>query len=416
MHLKISGLNFKTVPVEIREKFSVEKDAIKFALENLPEYEGLEEAVVLSTCNRFEVYAVTDDDCEESLQKFIGDLTGTKADSGLYEYEDRDCIEHLFNVSASLDSLVVGESQILSQVKEAYRIAKSVGATHTILNTLFHRAIASGKSVRTETGISLKSVSISSAAVELAAKKLGGLENRNALIFGAGKMALLVAQHLKSHGVKKILVANHHLSRAEDMAEKIGGKAVSWENALKSAVDVDIVITSTGAPHYVIKPEQIPELMKSRAGREIFFTDIAVPRDVDPEVGKIPGVTLYNIDDLETVVDSHKQARLEEAESAKKIIAEDVENIVERFKYLKYRPIMADLSDRAEKIREREVRRFSGKMHDLNDEDKKVIDNMTKMIVRKLLRMPMMKLNSSAGTNAANFYAEAMKALFTEKG
>ncbi len=414
MHLKVLGLNFKTTPVEIREKFSVSKDEIKNRLENLDEYEGLDEAVVLSTCNRFEIYAVADNPYENSLKKFMDDLTGIEIDSGLYEYENRECIKHLFEVAASLDSLVLGEGQILSQVKEAYRIAKSVEATHTVLNTLFNRAVASGKLVRTETGIALKSVSVSSAAVELAAKNLNGLENKNALIFGAGKMALLVAQHLKSHGVKKIFVANHHIERAVDMANKIDGEAVSWENALKSADNVEVVVTSTGAPHYVVKPEPVRELMKRREGREIFFIDIAVPRDVDPEVGKIPGVNLCNIDDLETVVDLHKQARREEAESAKKIVAEEVEAVVERFKYLKFRPIMADLSDRAEKIREREVRRFSGKMHDLTDEDKKVIDNMTKMIVRKLLRLPMMKLNSSAGTREADFYAGAMRALFTE--
>ena len=303
----------------------------------------------------------------------------------------------------------------ISAVKERRRaMAKAANATGTILNTLFHRAIAVGKNVRTETKIAYNSVSVSSAAVELAAEKLGGLKDKTALIFGAGKMAQLTAQHLKSHGVKKILVANHHIERALEMAEKIGGEAVPWENAIQRALDVDIIITSTGAPHYVIKPWQTQQLMTRRAGRGIFFIDIAVPRDVDPEVGKIGGVTLYNIDDLEAVVESHVKARQLEAEEARKIIEVEVAAMTERFKYLKFQPLMADLSDRAEKIRERELKRISGKIPNLTDEERRALDQMTKKIVRKLLRLPMMKLNASAGTSQENFYAAAMQALFRE--
>ncbi len=414
MHLKILGLNYKTAPIEIREKFSVTKESIKRGLENLDEYEGLNEAVILSTCNRTEIYAATSNSCEGSVKNFFNDLIGGNFENFLYEYEGENCVRHLFEVSASLDSLILGEGQILSQVKDAYTTAKNIGATGTILNTLFHRAIAVGKNVRTETKIAYNSVSVSSAAVELAAEKLNGLKDKNALIFGAGKMAQLTAQHLKSHGVKKIFVANHHIERAEEMAEKIGGEAVAWENALLRAVDVDIIITSTGAPHYVIKPWQTQQLMTRRAGRGIFFIDIAVPRDVDPEVGKIGGVTLYNIDDLESVVESHVKARQLEAEEARKIIEVEVAAIMERFKYLKFQPLMADLSNRAEKIRERELKRISGKLPNLTDEERRAIEQMTKKIVRKLLRLPMMKLNASAGTNEENFYAAAMQALFRE--
>lgn len=416
MHLKVTGLNHTTAPIEIRERFSISKDAMRRGLENLDGYDGLSEAVILSTCNRSEIYAVTAAGCDDSVHQFLNDLIGGVVDKNfLYTYEDDACAEHLFKVAAGLDSLVLGEGQILSQVKEAYAIAKSAAATNTILNTLFHRAIATGKRVRTETRIAYNSVSVSSAAVELASKKLGGLEGRSALIFGAGKMAQLTAQHLLSRGLKKIFVANHHLSRAEEMAAKIGGQAVAWEDALISAAHVDIIITSTGAPHYVIKPWQTQQLMTRRAGRGIFFIDIAVPRDVDPEVGKIKGVTLYNIDDLESVVEKNLQSRQREAVLAKEIVAEDVAAVMERFKYLKFQPLMANLSERAEQIRLREIRRVASKLSDVTDEEQKIIDQMTRRIVRKLLRMPMMKLNASAGTDAENFYTEALKALFTEE-
>ena len=416
MHLKLLGLNHRTAPIEVREKFSVDKDALRRGLENLDGYDGLSEAVILSTCNRTEIYAVTGEGCVDSVRQFLNDLIGTVVDEKfLYEFTDEACARHLFEVSAGLDSLILGEGQILSQVKEAYATAKNSAATGTILNTLFHRAIAAGKAVRTETRITCNSISVSSAAVDLAINVLGGVENRSALIFGAGKMAQLTARHLLDHGLKKIFVANRHLERAQDMAAKIGGQAVPWEDAFTSAAHVDIIITSTGAPHYVVKPWQTQQLMARRDGRGIIFVDIAVPRDVDPEVGKIKGVTLYNIDDLESVVEKNLQARQREAEIAKKIVAEHVATVMERFKYLKFQPLMANLSERAEKIRGREIRRVSGKLPNLSEDERKVVDRMTRRIVRKILRMPMMKLNASAGTDAENFYAQAMWALFTDE-
>lgn len=416
MHLQVLGLNYKTAPIEVREKFSVNKNSIRQGLENLADYDGLNEAIILSTCNRSEIYSAYADGCEDSAKIFLNDLIGGEVDAEkfLYKYEGENCVRHLFEVAASLDSQVLGEGQILSQVKEAYSVAKSVDATGTILNTLFHKAITVGKVIRTETKIAYNSVSISSAAVDLAEKKLNGLSNKKVLIFGAGKMAHLTAQHLISHGIKKIFVANRHLERAEEMAKKIGGEPVAWEDALHKADDVDVIVTSTGAPHYVIKPWQTQQLMTRRKGRGIFFIDIAVPRDVDPEVGKIKGVTLYNIDDLESVVESNKKARQEEAKAAKKIVDEFVAATMERFKYLKFQPLMADLSERAEKIRERELKRIASKIQNLSDEEKKVVEQMSKKIVRKLLRLPMMKLNASAGTHEEKFYAEAVRALFGE--
>ncbi len=416
MQLMVIGLNHKTAPVDVRERFSIPKEALRKGLANLAEYSGINEAVVLSTCNRSEMYAVVDDveTDADALKQFLFDLTGNEEDIDeyLFTFVDEECIRHLFRVASSLDSLVLGEGQILSQVKAAYAMAREAGTTSTVLNTLFHRAIATGKRVRTETRIACNSVSVSYAAVELARKELGSLEGRKALIFGAGKMAKLTAQHLISHGVQKIYVANRHIEKARELAAEIDGEAIPFEGALKQAVDVDVIVTSTGAPHYVVKSWETRQLMTKRKGRPLFFIDIAVPRDVEPEAGEIKGVTLYNIDALESVVDDHVRARRAEAKGAARIVEEEVRSIEEKFRYLSFRPLMAHLSDRAERIRCREVRRAASKLPDLTEGEWRQVNQMTRMIVRKLLRMPMMKLNASAGTEEQQFYMDAMRALF----
>ncbi len=416
MQLLVLGLNHKTAPVAVRERFAIAKQAVRQGLDNLNDYEGINEAVILSTCNRSEMYAVVDDAEADlaTLKQFLFDLTGNEEniDDYLYEFIDEECIRHLFNVASSLDSLVLGEGQILSQVKAAYTIAREAGTTSTVLNTLFHRAIATGKRVRTETRIQYNSVSVSYAAVELAEKELKGLAGRQALIFGAGKMAELTIQHLRSHGVTQIYIANRHLERAQELAARFDGEAIPFEGALRRATDIDVIVTSTGAPHYVVKPWETQQLMTKRAGRPLFFIDIAVPRDVDPEVGDIRGVTLYNIDALEEVVDEHVQERQAEAKRAVRIVDEEVQNIQDKFQYLAFRPLMALLSDRCERIRQREIKRASSKLPELTQAEQRQIDHMTRMIVRKILRMPMMKLNAAAGTAQEQFYAEAMRALF----
>ncbi len=416
MQLLVLGLNHKTAPVDVRERFSIPKPSVRNGLANLNEYAGLSEAVVLSTCNRSEVYAVVDDveEDRDTLKQFMFDMAGNEEniDEYLYSFTEEECIRHLFRVAASLDSLVLGEGQILSQVKEAYAIAREEGTTSTVLNTLFHRAIATGKRVRTETRIAYNSVSVSYAAVELAREKFGTLEGRKALIFGAGKMAELTAKHLMARGIAKIYVANRHIEKARILAEQFHGEAVPFAVALRGAIDVDVVVTSTGAPHYVVKPWETQQLMTKRQGRPIFFIDIAVPRDVDPEVGDIRGVTLYNIDALESVVDEHVQERREEAVTADKIVEEEVAAIEDRFQYLSLRPLMALLSERCDRIRRRELKRMGSKLPDLSKEEQRQIEHMSRMIVRKILRMPMMKLNASAGTPQEQFYIDAMRALF----
>lgn len=274
MQLICFGLNHKTAPVAVREQFAIPKSAVRQGLANLGDYDGVNEAVVLSTCNRSEIYAVVESAADDlaSLKQFFFDLAGNEEDidAYLYTYMDEDCVRHLFRVAASLDSLVLGEGQILSQVKEAYALAREASATSTVLNTLMHRAIKTGKRVRAETRIQYNSVSVSYAAVELASEKLGGLEGRHALIFGAGKMAELTAQHLVAHGISLIYVANRHMERAAELAARFGGEAIPFEGALRHSLDADVIVTSTGAPHYVVKAWETQQFMTKRRGRPVF--------------------------------------------------------------------------------------------------------------------------------------------------
>ena len=416
MRLLTLGLNHRTAPIDVRERVSFSREELRTGLQNLGDYDGVSGLVVLSTCNRTELYAAVEDlaEGERSVRQFLCDLAqgGDDLDAYLYTYTDGAAIEHLFRVASSLDSLVLGEGQILSQVKGAYALAREAGVTGTILNLLFHRAIATGKRVRTETRIAYRSVSVSYAAVELAAASLGGLGGCGALIFGAGKMAELTAEHLRAHGIETIYVANRHIERARGLAERIGGEAIPFDRAMDYATNVDVVVTSTGAPHYVIKAWEARRLMARRHGMKIFFIDIAVPRDVDPDVTNIKGIELYNIDALEAVVDEHLGERQAEAVKAQKIVEEEVAALQERFKYLSFQPLMALLSGRCERIRAREIKRVSAKLPDLSEEEGRQVEHMSRMIVRKILRIPMMKLRSSAGTKDEAFYIEAMRSLF----
>ena len=415
MQFMVLGLNHKTAPVAVRESFAIAEETVRSGLRNLAEYENIDEAVVLSTCNRSELYAVVQgEEGAAALQQLFFDLADSSpgAQAYLYFYEGEACVRHLFCVASSLDSLVLGEGQILSQVKQAYALAREADATGTVLNTLFNRAIAVGKRVRTETHIAYNAVSVSYAAVQLAKKILGHLDGLNVLLFGAGRMAELTARNFADGGVQKIYVANRHIERAQALADCFHGEAVAFHRAFRDAVDMDVVVTSTGAPHYVVRSWETKRLMAQRQGRPLVFIDIAVPRDVDPSVGSIRGVTLYNIDDLEAVVEENLAGRRREAVLAQHIIDEETDALLERFQYLSFQPLMARLSDKAERIRRREVKRALTKLPDITPEQKKVVEHMSKMMVRKLLREPMTRLRRAAATPQEDFYAEAVRRLF----
>ncbi len=416
MQLVVLGLNHKTAPVEIRECFSLSEDQIRHGLRHLNQYDEIFECAILSTCNRTEMYAVIDDadDALPVLEEYLASMTGgrfTVADY-LFYYNDDECIRHLLRVAASLDSLVVGEGQILSQVKKAYSIARDSGTTGTVLNTLFHRAIAAGKKVRTRTRIAYNAVSVSYAAVELAKKVFGDLSHSNVLLLGAGEMSELTARHLVDNGVKTVFVSNRNFDRAEALAEKFRGVAVPFEDFMKSAVNADIVITSTGAPHYIIRAWDVAHLMPKRGGRPIIFIDIAVPRDVEPEVAAIAGASLYNIDALEAVVENNIRERFQEAQAAEAIIEEAVAEVLAKFRYLAFRPTLAGLKAKAESIRQRVLKRAFAKLPDAAPEDRKVIENMSRMLMRKILRDPILNITEAAGTGREHYYLEALRTLF----
>ena len=413
MQLVVLGLNHKTVSVDIREQFAISEESARNGLRHLDEQDGIEEAVVLSTCNRTEIYAVLEDgSAKRTLEQFCLALSGNSEAKKEYFFYLEDCIRHLFEVASGLDSMVIGESQILNQIKTAYTMALSEKATKTILNTLFHRAITTGKRVRTETRISYSAVSVSYAAVKLAERILGGLEDRTAMVFGAGEAAELLVKNLQGKGLKNVKVANRHMDKAEALAKTIGGEAVPFKSALSHADDVDIIVTATGASQYIVKAWDVRNLMMRRNTRPLVAIDIAVPCDIEPEVRDIRNVTLYNLDDLQEIVANNIRLRKEEAERAEVIVQEEIESIEDRFKYLTTRPVMVSLSDKAEEIRERELRHGLAKIEGLTDEDRKVLSHMTHMIVRKILREPMIRLNKYAGTEWESANKKAVTRLF----
>ncbi|MBP2645254.1 MAG: hemA [Firmicutes bacterium] len=416
MQLVVLGLNHKSAPVEIRECFAFSEEQIKHGLLRIREYEDVLEGLILSTCNRTEMYAVVDDaaDALPTLIDFLVSLNNTKVkvDEYLFYYAEEECIRHLFRVAASLDSLVVGEGQILSQVKKAYSIARDAQTMGTILNTLFNRAIAVGKKVRTKTKIAHSAVSVSYAAVELAKKVFGDLTCSNVLILGAGEMSELTARHLVENGVRTVFVSNRNHDRAICLAEQFHGIAVPYKDFLTCAVDADIVITSTGAPHYIIRTWDVAHLMAKRQGRPIIFIDIAVPRDIEPEVEAIAGVQLFNIDGLEAVVESNVQGRLREAKAAEQIVEEDLKELLVKFRYLSYRPVLARLAAKNERIRQRALKVAFNKLPNLTPEERRIIENMSKLLTRKLLRDPIVKVNEAAGTEEEQQYIDALRTLF----
>lgn len=424
MQLVVLGLNYKTAPVEIRETYSFSEEEVISALDHLYEHEEVIEIAILSTCNRTELYVVFEEDMELpakeamlSLLAHIKDKNVEPHEEYFFCYEGKEAIRHLFNVASSLDSLVVGEGQILSQVKKAYVLAHNHGGTGPILNITFQRAISVGKRVRAMTDIANTPVSISYTAVNLAADCLRDLSCATVLLLGAGQMSELTATHLQAKGVKTIFVSNRTYDRAAALANRFKGQAVPFSQSLVFAEQADILITSTGAPHYIVTKENAEALMMARNYRPLVMIDIAVPRDVDPEVSKIKGISLFNIDALESVVEENKQHRLDEAKKAEPMIAEAIDEIMDKLNYLSVRPMMVLLSEKAERIRRRELHRAMAKLPDISERDARIMENMSRMLVRKLLRDPMIHINEVAGKEDEEMYWELFSAMFNlERG
>ena len=308
MNFVVIGVNHQTAPVEVREHFAIPEARLPEAVKSLAAYPGVEEAMIVSTCNRVEMLARTSERHRRLARVSARSSTAFDPElyrKYLYEYRERDAVRHVFRVASSLDSMVVGEPQILGQVKEAYATARAVGAVNSQLDALLTRAFAVAKRVRNETAIATSAVSVASVAVDLAKKIFGNLQGKGVYLVGAGKMCELAARHLLAHGASKIYVANRTYERAVALAEKFNGEAIPFEQLYDTVTQADIVISSTGAPHAIFRKEHGEQFLRRRRNRPMFFIDIAVPRDVDPEMNKLDGIFVYDIDDLQQVVSSH---------------------------------------------------------------------------------------------------------------
>ncbi len=311
--LLVVGLNHRTAPIELRERLAAAPSQLPAILGHWANLPFIQESVLLSTCNRFELYLVTStpDQARAEARAYLKEKLGDHFDQGnhIYEFSQGEAVAHLFRVASGLDSMVVGENEILAQVKQAYTAAHQAGATGKLLNVLFQRSLFVGKQVRTETGLSQGGASVASVAATLAQRIFGSLSNNPAMILGAGDMAELTARHLLSQKVESLFVANRTYERAVELAKQFGGKAMTFEEGLRYLTNVDIVICSTAAPHPVITPELVQDIMAAREGRLLFFIDIAVPRDVHPDVHHIDNVYVYNIDDLQGIVNETQEKR-----------------------------------------------------------------------------------------------------------
>ena len=411
------GMNHKTAPVELRELVAFGGHNIDEVMNSIRSIKDIKESMVLSTCNRVEILFTTDKEKEakESVIEFLSHVSGIKKEelgSTLYIYDNEEAIRHIFRVGASLDSMIVGEPQILGQVKEAYRIAVNHKSSSVILNRLMHRTFSLAKKIRTETDISGSAVSVSFAAVELGKKIFGDLQGKEVLLIGAGEMAELAATYLLNNRIAKILVANRTFSRAVELADHFHGKAISFEEISDQLLVVDVVITSTASPEPVISLNQVKNTMRRRKNRPLFFIDIAVPRDVEPQVNGIENVFVYDIDDLTGIVESNINKRKGEAVKAERMVDEEVIKFSEWFKTLDVVPTIVALKDKCENIRQIELKKTLSGLGDLTPEQRKGVENLTISIAKKILNDPIVFLKRKEDRTSRNLYLDIARKLF----
>ncbi|HZQ19369.1 MAG TPA: glutamyl-tRNA reductase [Terriglobales bacterium] len=414
MNFQLIGVNHKTAPVEVREQLAISEKNLPESLQQLLRIDGVREGMILSTCNRVEVLANTSNGSTD-LRQFLHQHFSLEPSSyapHLYEYRQRDVVRHVFRVASSLDSMVVGEPQILGQVKEAYATARAAGAVQSYLDLLLTRAFAVAKRVRTETAVGSSSVSIASCAVELAEKIFGSLEGKQVCVVGAGKMSEIAARHLLARGAGPVFVANRTYERAQTLAAKFGGSAIRFDDLYEKCEQADIVITSTGAPVAIFQREHGERFLNRRKNRPMFFIDIAVPRDVDPEMNKLGGIFVYDIDDLQGAVSSHTAERSREAERAEKIVEDEVQRFHTRVQSLHVVPAIVSLQDYVETIRQAELDRVRGRLGHLSPEQEHAIEALTRGIVNKILHTPITRLKSAAADPEITTLVEAFRKIF----
>jgi glutamyl-tRNA reductase len=403
MSLVLIGVNHKTAPIEVRERIAISGEALPETTRALAAVPGVAECMIVSTCNRVEILAAVEshqNDLAGFLHRHFG-LDPALLAPHLYEHRDQEAVRHLFRVAASLDSMVVGEPQILGQVKEAFAVARASGTVGGQLEHLLQSAFAAAKKVRSETEIGSNSVSIASVAVELARKIFGSLEGRTVFLVGAGKMSELAARHLVQQGAGAILVTNRTQERARRIAENFAGQVIPFEELYDAASQTDIVISSTGAPHPIFRREHGQAFLHRRRNRPMFFIDIAVPRDVDPQMGKLEGIFVYDIDDLQAVAAAHLSERSREAKDAEALIAVEVERFHQRLLAVNVAPAIVALQQQAEEIRQAELRRAQARLGSLNAEQIAAVEALTRGLVNKFLHPPMQALKQAARENDA---------------
>jgi len=403
MSILLIGVNHKTAPIELRERLAISRDDLPEATRALAAVPGVSECVILSTCNRVELLAAVDSpstDLTGFLHSFFR-LDPALLAPHLYEHRDREAVQHLFRVAASLDSMVVGEPQILGQVKDAYAVARASGTVAGQLEHLLQSAFAAAKKVRCETEIGSSSVSIASVAVELARQIFGSLEGRTVLLVGAGKMSELAARHLVQQGAGTILVANRTPERARCLAEPFGGRVIPLDQLYESASQADIVISSTSAPQAIFKLEHGQAFLRRRRNQPMFFIDLAVPRDVDPAMGELEGIFVYDIDDLEQIAEAHRSERSREATNAEALIAAEVERFCQWRLTVNAAPAIVELQRQAEEIRQAELKRMQARLGSLSAEQIEAVEALTHGLINKLLHPPMQALKQAARENDA---------------
>lgn len=417
MNLVIVGLNHKTSPVEIREKLSFPAQTISEPLKKLTGHYGLNEGVILSTCNRVEVLAITSD-MEKGvwqIKRFLADFHSIpleKLDEHLYVHCGEAAVKHLLRVAAGLDSMVVGEPQILGQVKDSYSYAVEHNTAGVIVNKLYHKVFQVAKRIRTETKIGESAVSISFAAVELARKIFGDLSGKTVMLIGAGEMAELAAKHLINNGIKEIIVANRTYEKAVELVKGFGGTAIMFREFAHYLKNADIVIASTGATTFIIKPDMVQEVMRERKQKPMFYIDISVPRNIDPLVNNIDNAYVYDVDDLQGVVSSNIAERNKEAEAAERIIVEEIDNFYRWIKSLDVVPTIIALRQTCDQIRKAELARSLPSLSALTEKDQKVLEAMTSAIVNKILHHPVTHLKKEANKVEGDLYIDTIRKLF----
>lgn len=417
MHTIVVGLNYKTAPVEVREKLSFIESELPQAMEALQKQKSILENVIISTCNRTEIYAVVDQlhTGRHYVKQFLADwfkLPVETFSSHLFIREEDAALEHLFKVTAGIDSMVLGETQILGQVKKSFLNGQEIGTTGTVYNQLFKQAVTFAKRAHSETAIGENAVSVSYAAVELAKKIFGSLGRKHVAILGAGKMGELAIENLYGSGVGKVTVLNRTFEKAESLAAKFHGEAKSMKELQCSLLEADILITSTGSTDYVIDYELMEFVDRLRKGKPLFMVDIAVPRDIDPRVGDLPNVFLYDIDDLQGIVEANLAERERAATDITQMIGKEVVQFKDWFATLGVVPVISALRKKASHIQEETMMSIENKMPDLTDRERKILSKHTKSIINQLLKEPILQAKELANSPKANEQLRLFQQIF----